>query len=149
MTVISFYFNVSSRESALCQLAGKAIAAGKSVWILTGSPAASAALDRLLWEVPATGFLPHCAADDAMVGLTPIVIDHRVELLHDRDVLFNWTDHVVTQLERCARLIEIVDTDEDLKLAARRRWTAYKQLGYAPQGTDMQELYRARAESAG
>ena len=61
---ITFYFNVLNREKALCQLVGKSLASGKTVCVLTESAAATAALDRLLWEVPQNGFVPHCAADD-------------------------------------------------------------------------------------
>jgi DNA polymerase-3 subunit chi len=149
MTDISFYFNVRSREQALCQLAGKALAQGKSIWILTGSEAASQAVDRLLWETPPTGFLPHCSADATIASQTPIIVDHRVELLAARDVLFNWTDRVAPRFSEFARLIEIVDTDEALRLAARERWSAYKQLGHTPHATDMQELLsRGRSDSA-
>ncbi|WP_373974356.1 DNA polymerase III subunit chi [Chitinibacter sp. SCUT-21] len=146
MTEISFYFNVRSRETALCQLAGKALAAGKRICILSGSEAATQALDRLLWEVPATGFLPHCSADSAQSTQTPIILDHRVELLQPRDVLFNWTDHVAPRFSEFGRLIEIVDTDEELRLAARQRWAAYKQLGYTPTATDMTLLTASRSD---
>lgn len=139
---ITFYFNVQNREHALCQLAGKALAAGKSVCVLTESAAASAVLDRLLWEMPPHGFLPHCAADAPIAARTPIVVDHRAELLPARDVLFNWTGQVATGFSRYDRVIEIVDTDETLRAAARERWRAYQALGHTPDSTDMQELAR-------
>lgn len=137
---ISFYFNVKNRESALCQLVGKALAAGKTVCIHTDSAAASTVLDRLLWEVPQHGFLPHCAADDARAALTPIVIDHRNELLPARNVLFNWTGQVASGISRYDRVIEIVDTDPEQRSAARERWRAYQAQGCQPDSTDMQEL---------
>ncbi|QLG89650.1 DNA polymerase III subunit chi [Chitinibacter bivalviorum] len=146
MTEISFYFNVRSRELALCQLVGKALAQGKSVCILTGSEASTQALDRLLWETPATGFLPHCLADAIQATQTPIILDHRVELLRPRDVLFNWTDHVAPRFSEFARLIEIVDSDDELRLAARQRWAAYKQLGHTPTATDMSSLTASRSD---
>ena len=31
-------------------------------------------LDRLMWTWPATGFLPHCAAHDALAAETPVLI---------------------------------------------------------------------------
>lgn len=139
---ITFYFNVQNREQALCQLAGKALSAGKRMCILTESAAASAALDRLLWEMPPHGFLPHCAADDARAERTPVIVDHRSELLPQRDVLFNWTGQVAAGFSRYDRLIEIVDTDEALRAAARERWRAYLALGHKPDSTDMQELAR-------
>ena len=142
MTEISFYFNVRNRELALCQLVGKALMSGKSIAILTGSEAATSAIDRLLWEQPPAGFLPHCQADAPFATATPIIVDHRVELLPRRDILFNWTQHVAPRFSEYQRLIEIVDSDEELKAAARTRWIAYKAQGYTPSSTDMQELQR-------
>lgn len=139
---ITFYFNVSNREHALCQLVGKALAAGKTVSILTESSAASSALDRLLWETPPHGFMPHCLADDPRAAQTPIIIDHRTDLLPTRDVLFNWTAQTATGFARYDRLIEIVDTDPELRAMARERWRAYQALGHEPSATDMQELAR-------
>lgn len=137
---ISFYFNVRSREHALCQLVGKALAAGQTLNVLTESAAASAVLDRLLWEVPQHGFLPHCDAQNEQAARTPIIVDHRPELLPTRPLLFNWTNQVASGFERYERVIEIVDTDPDQRSQARERWRAYHALGHTPDATDMQEL---------
>lgn len=139
---ITFYFNVNNREHALCQLVGKALAAGKTINILTESTAASAVLDRLLWEVPQHGFLPHCAADDPRADRTPVIVDHRPERLPARQILFNWTGQVAAGFARYDRLIEIVDSDATLRLQARERWRAYQAQGHEPTATDMQELAR-------
>lgn len=148
MTEISFYFNVKDRETALCQLVGKALMQGQRIIVLTGSEAASSAIDRLLWEIPPAGFLPHCSADADFAAETPIIVDHRVEIITPRDILFNWTERIAPRFTEYARLIEIVDSDEALKAAARVRWAAYKAQGYTPSATDMQELLnRGRTES--
>ncbi len=139
---ITFYFNVRNREQALCQLVGKALAQGLVLNVLTESAAASTALDRLLWEMPQHGFLPHCGADDPRAAQTPVIIDHRPEKLPTRPLLFNWTNQVATGFDSCDRMIEIVDTDEDLRAAARERWRAYQALGHEPRAIDMQELAR-------
>jgi DNA polymerase-3 subunit chi len=139
---ITFYFNVRNRERALCQLVGKALAQGLTVNILTESEAAGVVLDRLLWDIPPEGFLPHSAADDPRAARTPVIIDQRPEKLPSRPVLFNWTSQVASGFERCERLIEIVDTDEELQAAARERWRAYKAQGHEPSAIDMQELVR-------
>jgi DNA polymerase-3 subunit chi len=134
-----FYFNVKSRESALSQLVGKSLARGWTVNILTASEAASSALDRVLWETPQTGFLPHCAADADIATQTPIVIDHRPELLQARSVLFNWSGQVPGSIGAYERVVEIVDTDDERRQAARALWRAYAAQGYTPKGHDMQE----------
>ncbi|AOY00519.1 DNA polymerase III subunit chi [Jeongeupia sp. USM3] len=140
MTQVTFYFNVRNREQALCQLVGKALAQKLSISVLAGSESAAYALDRLLWELPQTGFLPHCAADHGDAARTPIVVDHRVELMPARDALFNWTDGVPGGLERYARVIEIVDQSDDARSAARARWRAYLAHGITPEGIDLLEL---------
>lgn len=139
MTEISFYFNVPNREHALCQLVSKALAKRLSINILTDSQAATAALDGLLWEVPQTGFLPHCAADAAMVADTPIVLDDRPELLPARQLLFNWTNGLPPGFERYQRVIEVVSIDEEARTLARERWKAYVAQGFKPTSFDMMD----------
>lgn len=141
---ISFYFNVRNREQALCQLVGKALAAGQTMNILTESTAASAVLDRLLWEFPQNSFLPHCGPENPNAARAPILIDHRPELLPARPLLFNWTEQVAAGFERYERVVEIVDTDEEMRSRGRERWRAYQALGQTPDATDMQELARNR-----
>ncbi|MDK2123093.1 DNA polymerase III subunit chi [Parachitinimonas caeni] len=135
MSQITFYFNPANREHALCVIAGKALARRLQVVVATGSPAASEALDRLLWEVPTTGFLPHCAADAAIAAETPILVDHRCELLPVRDVLINWTDNLPPGFERFGRVIEIVDADN--ATSARARVGAYKAAGHTVDYIDL------------
>lgn len=139
---ITFYFNVRNREQALCQLVGKALAQGLEIVVLTESAAASTVLDRLLWEMPQHGFVPHCGADDPRAGQTPVIIDHRPEKLPSRSLLFNWTGQIASGLDRYERLIEIIDTDQELRAAARERWRAYQAQGHEPRAIDMQELAR-------
>ncbi|MEJ2794143.1 DNA polymerase III subunit chi [Iodobacter sp. LRB] len=139
MTEISFYFNVPNREHALCQLVSKALAKRLSINILADSQAAAAALDGLLWEVPQTGFLPHCAADDAIVADTPIVLDYRPELLPARQLLFNWTNGLPAGFERYQRVVEVVPIDEEARNLARGRWKAYVAQGFKPTSFDMMD----------
>lgn len=139
----SFYFNVSNRHEALCQLAGKALRQGLRMGIATDSPAASQVLDRLLWEIPPTGFLPHVGADHPLAEQTPILLDHRTELIPARDVLFSWRQQATLLGDRFGRVIEIVERgDEEGKLAARMRVASYKAAGFEVDFTDMATLAR-------
>ncbi|SMC29575.1 DNA polymerase III, chi subunit [Andreprevotia lacus DSM 23236] len=142
---VTFYFNVRNREQALCQLVGKAVARGMRLNVLAGSEAAAAALDRLLWEVPQTGFIPHCAADADIAAATPVIIDHRHEKLQVRDALFNWTDGVPQGFQQYARVVEIVEQDEEQRAAARERWRAYQGHGVTPVAVDMLKLAQGGA----
>ena len=140
MPRVTFYFNVRNREHALCQLLGKALAQGLSGCVLTGSQAASMALDRLLWEVPQTGFLPHCNGDSPQAARTPFIVDHRPEQIPTRQILFNWSNLLPSVLDQFDRVVEIVDADPENRQAARARWRAYRALGIEPESIDMQEL---------
>ena len=139
MTEISFYFNVPNREHALCQLVSKALAKQIRMNILTGSEAAAAALDGLLWEVPQTGFLPHCLADAAIAAESPIILDYRPELLPARPLLFNWTNGLPPGFEHYQRVIEVVPIDDEARAEARGRWRAYLAQGFKPTSVDMMD----------
>ncbi|UXY15146.1 DNA polymerase III subunit chi [Chitiniphilus purpureus] len=142
---VTFYFNVKHRGHALCQLVGKALAQRLTINVLTASDADSRELDRLLWEIPQIGFLPHCAADDPLAPVTPIVIDHRPALLSDRAALFNWTEAAIpAELDGHQRVLEIVERDDAARDQARERWRSYQARGVTPQAVDMLELAAQR-----
>lgn len=144
--VASFYFNVANREQALCQLVGKAVKRKLAIGVITESETASRVIDRLLWEVPPTGFVPHCLAEDACAPQTPVLIDHRLDKLAPRDVLFNWTPRIVPADQGIQRIIEIVAHDDEAgRQAARQRVAHYKQAGYEVEYTDMAKLAQGGA----
>lgn len=146
MTRASFYFNVNNRQEALCQLVGKALRQGLKLGIATDSPAATQVLDRLLWEIPLTGFLPHCSADHPLATQTPILLDHRIDLLPPCDVVFSWRNQATLAGERFARVVEIVERgDEEGKAAARARVASYKAAGCTVDFTDMATLAKQNA----
>lgn len=147
MPEVTFYFNVQRRETALCQLVGKALQQKNHINILTDSESATVSLDRLLWEIPNIGFLPHCTADHALAAETPIWLDHRAQLLKPRDILFNWTSQLPGTLEGYSRVIEIVDGDEELKAQARKRFRAYQAQGLTIKSVDMTALRTAAQAS--
>jgi DNA polymerase-3 subunit chi len=141
-TKASFYFNVSNREQALCQLVGKAWKQGLVVGVATDSAATSQTLDRLLWEVPPTGFVPHCLVDSPLAADTPVWLDHRLDTLLPRDVLFNFTGRDLPAELNDTRLVEIVARDDEAgRQLARQRVRAYRQAGYDVEFIDMAKLH--------
>ncbi|HEY9100823.1 DNA polymerase III subunit chi [Chitinimonas sp.] len=143
MPQASFYFNVANREQALCQLVGKAVKRKLATGVVTDSETASQMLDRLLWEFPPTGFVPHCLGSHALAAQTPALIDHRLEVLLPRDVVFNWTSHIVRTDMGIERIVEIVPRDDmALRQEARTRLQLYKQAGYEVDFTDMATLVK-------
>ena len=81
MTTIDFYTHVPDRLEVAAKIIAKAHAAHGSVRVLTPDAATTDALDRRLWLLPPTGFLPHCTTDSPLAAETPIWIGHSLE--HD------------------------------------------------------------------
>ena len=89
MTTIDFYTRVTDRLAVVAKLTAKAVKSHGSVRVLTPDAETTAALDRLLWLVPPTGFVPHCRIDDPLAAQTPVWIDHRLEHSGAAVVLIN------------------------------------------------------------
>ena len=94
----------------------------------------AAQLDRLLWEQPATGFVPHCFGDSPLVADTPILIA-RTEaelLLSTQDQrLINLSNELPPGFARFESLVEVVSNDDDVKQSGRERVVFYRERGYA------------------
>jgi DNA polymerase-3 subunit chi len=129
MTQIDFYTHVADKYHTACALCAKAVERGMRVWVHTPDAETTAAFDRLLWATPATGFIPHCRADDPLAKVTPVIIDHRAEPSHD-EVLLNLHPEQPLFFSRFHRLIEIVSQDESDRTAARERFRFYRDRGY-------------------
>jgi len=130
MTTIDFYTHVSDRIDVAAKLVAKAHAAHGYVRVLTADLAMTDALDRLLWTVPATGFLPHCRLASALAGETPVWVDHVVEHQGPAAVLINLQVSPPPFFSRFERLAEIVGTQEEDVVAARDRFRFYRERGY-------------------
>jgi DNA polymerase-3 subunit chi len=130
MTTIDFYTHVSDRIDVAAKLVAKALAGHGHVRVLTADPAMTDALDRLLWVVTATGFLPHCRLSSALAAETPVWIDHVLEHQGPAAVLINMQASPPPFFSRFERLAEIVGTQEDDVVAARERFRFYRERGY-------------------
>ena len=94
-------------------------------------------MDRLLWMAPPTAFIPHCASDDALAAVTPIVLDHRgTEPLQDQ-LLLNLLREWPPYFGRFERLIEIVSLDPADLENARERYKFYRDRGYEIRAHDL------------
>ena len=130
MTTIDFYTHVPDRLEVAARIIAKAHAAHGSVRVLTPDAATTDALDRRLWLLPPTGFLPHCRTDSPMAGETPIWIGHSLEHDGAAAVLVNLHKSPPPFFSRFERLAEIVGTDAADVAAGRERWKFYKERGY-------------------
>lgn len=130
MTEVLFYTNADNKLQTACTLTAKALARDMRVLLLTPDATVTERLSKLLWSVPATGFVPHCRSADRLAPVTPVIVDHEAQpLLHDQ-VLVNLCDQTPVFFSRFQRLVEIVGIDDPDREAARLRFRFYRDRGY-------------------
>jgi DNA polymerase III subunit chi len=135
MTEIGFHFNVPETAAYACRLVRKATRRGAQVAV-TGTDEMLARLDRDLWAFDPVEFIPHLrlrSGEPAPERLraTRVWLVEQASSAPHQDVLVNLGREAPAGFESFARLIEIVSTAEDDRLAARQRWKRYKDRGYA------------------
>lgn len=137
MTQVTFLHGALDRLQAVAAWLAQACREGGSVLVYVPAAGRGEQLDRLLWAQPATGFTPHCRADDKLAAETPIVLTSDLDRpLHD-ECLMNLSDEVPPGFSRFQRLIEIVSTDDGDKLPGRERFRFYKERGYPLEARDI------------
>ena len=131
MTAIDFYAHVADPLRTVARIVVKAYRQNGSVRVLTPDAETTGALDRLLWQEPQVGFIPHCRLDSPMAGETPVLIDESLEHAGPAAVLINLCAEPPPFFSRFERLIEIVGEDEEQVIAGRTRFRFYRERGYA------------------
>lgn len=139
MTQIDFYAQVDDKLQTACRLAAKARSHGLRVTLLCPNAETAARLDRMLWTVPATGFLPHCRSDHRLAPMTPILIDTSGDAPAHDEFLINLIPERPACFSRFQRLAEIVTTDENDRAEARERFRFYRDRGYDIRTHDLSE----------
>ena len=137
MTSIDFYFNAADRLQVACRLAGKAFASGRHLLVYAPEGDLASRLDKLLWTMPATGFVPHCALHDPLAADTPVLIAADAEAPKRCEVLLNLACACPPHFERFERLLEVVGVEDADRAAARERYRFYKSRGYAITNHDL------------
>lgn len=137
MTRIDFYTQAGDRLHTACRLAAKARIHGLRVTLYCPDHDTATRLDRLLWAVPATGFLPHCTPDNRLAAITPVLIDPSGDThLHD-EMLINLHVEWPAFFSRYQRLAEIVSGDDADRKQARERYRFYRDRGYTIRTHDL------------
>ena len=138
MTEVKFHFNVADRIDYACRLLRKATRQGATV-VVTGSQPVLSNLDRALWAFDPVEFLPHLLlqpGQDIQHRLrgTRLWLSVDATASGHHDVLVNLgqgSAQAPAGFESFARVIEIVSTDAEERIAARLRWKHYASRGYA------------------
>jgi len=130
-TRIDFHTNIPDKLAYACRLARKAYTAKAKVVLLAEDAQQAAALDAALWTVADTAFVPHVLAGDPLAGQTPVIVTASdVDALPHYDMLVNLTRRTPANVDRFARVFEIISTDEADAAEGRKRYVAYKRQSY-------------------
>lgn len=131
MTRIDFHTNIADKLLYASRLARKAYASRAQVVLLAESLEQAAQLNETLWTLGDTDFIPHVMAGDPLAPETPVIVtDSEDAPLPHHDMLVNLTQRTPANVERFARVFEIISTDEQDAAAGRQRYAAYKKQQY-------------------
>lgn len=138
MPTVSFHFNVAEPALYACRLLRKAVVSGVSVRVCGASTALLDDLDQLLWTAFPLEFIAHCRpeADSLVLKYSPVVIDRGPVPVAQGAVLLNLGSVEVALFASFERIIEVVDTTESGRAAARGRWRFYKEAGWTIETRD-------------
>jgi DNA polymerase III subunit chi len=139
VTQIDFYTNVADKLHTACRIASKAYSLGRKIMIYCPDADVAKRLDRSLWTLPPTSFVPHCSAGDALASITPIIVDFQGDTPAHDQVLVNLRDEWPPFFGRFERLIEIVSREEEDRQLARERFKFYRDRGYDIRTHDLRE----------
>ena len=149
MTEINFYVSkeqgLEHRMAIAYRLIHRALQHQLKIHIHTDSKITSAKLDDYLWSKETTSFIPHCVItmedirpqkeftsknsnDDK--ELNQINISHNIEPLHNCDYLINLSNMRPSFFSRFLKVAEIIDNNEEIITAGRKRYSFYRDRGY-------------------
>lgn len=137
MTKIDFYSGVEDKLRTACQLSHKAMQNGLRVLIHTPNEKMAEAIDKLLWQYPATAFMPHCRNEDSAATEMPVVVSHLSEPFAHSEVLISLHDSCLPFFSRFERVIEIISKDSEDARLGRERYGFYRDRGYALRHFDL------------
>jgi len=138
MTKVTFYSNLTDKQTLLLKLVQGAVQKKHSVTILAGSEKACADISDALWHGEPAQFLPNVLTSDRLAAETPVVLGWDEKELNQDDILINVTQQQPRVFSRFQQLIELVTVEDEDKLAARERFKFYRDRGYEIKHIDYQ-----------
>ena len=114
-----------------CRLAAKAWRSGLRIHIQCEDAQECQQLDQLLWEHPASSFIPHQASGST--GTAPVLLSWEPDASGEQELLINLSRRVPGFAGRFERIIEVVNQDPTIRQALRHSFAWYREQGYSPQ----------------
>jgi DNA polymerase-3 subunit chi len=137
MTKISFFHGARDRLHAVAAWLGRAGGEDGQVMVYVPAQERSEQLDRLLWAQPATGFIPHCRADDPLAPETPVILTSNLDNPRYDACLVNLSNEIPPGFSRFRQLIEIISIEDEDRLPGRERFRFYRERGYPLENRDI------------
>ena len=135
MTDINFYVSKhegwDNRLAIVFKLITMALKRKMVIHIHTTDENESKSLDEFLWKHQRSSFIPHTIASntDPQSGLE-ISIGHDYEPMQHCDYLINLSSDRPEYFSRYLKFAEILDTNEEILTAGRKRYAFYRERGY-------------------
>lgn len=133
MTKIDFYVGktngLQARLMLACKVVVKAYQQQMHTYIHTDSAMTSQRMDDLLWTFNDLLFIPHTLAPVREQNEL-ILIGHDHEPMENCGLLINLSNEVPGFFSRFKRLAEILDQEEPVIHAGRKRYQFYRDRGY-------------------
>ncbi len=149
MTEINFYVSkeqgLENRIAIAHRLVNRALKRNLKIYIHTDSESTSTKLDDYLWSQESTSFIPHGVLNSETFEQEPedtsgvtqhhincnkINISHNFEPLSDCDYLINLSNQRPAFFSRFLKVAEILDKNEEILTAGRKRYSFYRDRGY-------------------
>jgi len=139
MTDIKFYVSkeegLEQRLAIAYRLILRAQQQNLKIHVHTDSEATSVKFDDFLWCVDSQSFIAHGIIDsstdsDKPSNIEQIHISHDFEPLIDCDYLINLSNQRPTFFSRFSKMAEILDNNEEILTAGRKRYSFYRDRGY-------------------
>ena len=137
MTKVDFYTGVNDKLQTACQLSHKAMQNGLRVLLHTPDAATADSLNQLLWQYPATAFIPHCLSSDEAAAEMPVIIGHQPEPFPHGELLISLHSVTLPFFSRFERVIEIVSQEAEDAKTGRERYGYYRERGYEMRHFDL------------
>lgn len=141
MTSISFFHGANDRLHAAAQWVAEAYHKSTPVLIYAPQEKHAETLDRLLWTQTALGFTPHCRASAALAPETPVLIATQLDdvptVPSDAQVLLNLSDEIPGEFERFSHIVEIISSNDEVRLPGRDRFRFYRDCGCSIESHDI------------
>ena len=156
MARVDFAFGASDRLRTACVVTRKRYLAGATVLAYSTDAQRLAAFDRMLWAFDPTSFVPHLSVDDPLAADTPVVLLastpgawlDRLPESAARPWLLNLDDRCPPDLDRFARVMEIVANGAEDRQMARQRWREYANAGHDVHAHDLRPKTSPKEEDA-